>query len=238
MSEPHRYLFREQGGRPNREAGGNRSHHSRRSQRFGLGDCRHYRRHNQIGGNTGLIMEGHADIAEHDSAGESGRDGAEPQVTLGMHQLLRLAFPETRFQPMREIGRRLYRWKISEEEERSADFRIVLRAALAFSHMPLHANQLDTGKGIIYKSKVLITKLATIHRPRLRVRKQVPASGVPVPEPTNLIYVWCNDFRERIPCPIEPGFDRAQVALRDLGYLFVGFAFQLPQDKHISVMLG
>jgi hypothetical protein len=34
----------------------------------------------------------------------------------------------------------------------------------------LHANQLDTGKGIVYKGKVLITKLATIHGDRLRVR--------------------------------------------------------------------
>jgi len=70
--------------------------------------------------------------------------------------------------------------------------------------MPLHANQLDTGKRIVYKGKVLITKLATIHGDRLRVRKQVPASGVPVPEPTNLIYVWSNDFRERVSSPVKP----------------------------------
>jgi hypothetical protein len=34
----------------------------------------------------------------------------------------------------------------------------------------LHANQLDPGKGIVYKSNMLITKIATIHVDRLRVR--------------------------------------------------------------------
>jgi hypothetical protein len=46
----------------------------------------------------------------------------------------------------------------------------VLRAALAFSNVPLHAIQLDTREGIVYKRDVLITKLATIHGDRLRVR--------------------------------------------------------------------
>jgi hypothetical protein len=34
----------------------------------------------------------------------------------------------------------------------------------------LHANELDTGKGIVYESDVLLTKLATIHGDGLRVR--------------------------------------------------------------------
>ena len=61
----------------------------------------------------------------------------------------------------------------------------MLGTAFTFSDVLLHANQLDTGDGIVYKSKVLITKIATIHGDGLRVRKQVPASGVPVPEPTS-----------------------------------------------------
>jgi hypothetical protein len=36
--------------------------------------------------------------------------------------------------------------------------------------MPLHTNQLDTGEGIVYECKVLITKLAAVHVDRLRVR--------------------------------------------------------------------
>jgi hypothetical protein len=36
--------------------------------------------------------------------------------------------------------------------------------------VPLHANQLDTGKRIVYEGKVLITKLATVHEDGLRVR--------------------------------------------------------------------
>jgi hypothetical protein len=34
----------------------------------------------------------------------------------------------------------------------------------------LHANQLDTSERIVYERDVLITKLATIHGDRLRVR--------------------------------------------------------------------
>src|SRR5438270_4942485 len=85
---------------------------------------------------------------------------------------------------------------------------------------------------------MLITKLATIHGDRLRVRKQVPASGGPVPEPTNLIYVWCNDFRERVPRPIKARLDSSEVALGDLRDLLVGHALELPQNEHISVVLG
>ena len=113
-----------------------------------------------------------------------------------MRKLLGLALLQTGLEPVGEVSRRLYRADVSEKEESPANLRVVIRATAAFSDMLLHTNQLDTGDGIVYKSKVLITKLATIHGDRLRVRKQVPACGVPVPEPTNLIYVWCNDFRE------------------------------------------
>ena len=82
------------------------------------------------------------------------------------------------------------------QQKGAADFGVVLCAALAFSKMSLHANQLDPGKGIVYKCNVLVTKLATIHGVRLRVRNRVPANGAPVPEPSDLIYVWGDDFRE------------------------------------------
>jgi len=80
-----------------------------------------------------------------------------------VHELLGLTLFEARLQPIGEIRRRLDRRKISEEEKRPADFRILLRTALAFSEMTLHANQLDTSDGVVYESKVLITKLTTIH---------------------------------------------------------------------------
>jgi len=81
-----------------------------------------------------------------------------------------VTFPETRFETPGEIFGWLYARKVSEEQKRSADLRILLRAALALSEVSLHANQLDPGKGIVYKSNVLITKIATIHVDRLRVR--------------------------------------------------------------------
>ena len=63
-------------------------------------------------------------------------------------------------------------WKGRFLNSRSARriFGVLLRAALTFSNMTLHANQLDTGEGIVYERNVLITKLATIHGDRLRVR--------------------------------------------------------------------
>jgi len=85
---------------------------------------------------------------------------------------------------------------------------------------------------------MLITKLATIHGDRLRVRVQVPTSVGPVPEPSALIYVWSDYFRERVPCPIQTGLHRAQIAVGDFSDLLIRLAFQLPEDKHISVMLG
>ena len=78
--------------------------------------------------------------------------------------------PETRLEPLGKVRGGLYTGEVSEEEQRPADLRIVLRTVLAFSNVPLHANQLDSSKGIVYKSDVLITKLATIHVVGLRVR--------------------------------------------------------------------
>jgi len=84
--------------------------------------------------------------------------------------MVAVTFPETRFESLGKVRGWLYARKISEEQERPADLRIMLRAVLTFSKVPLHANQLDPRKGIVYKSNVLITKLATIHVDRLRVR--------------------------------------------------------------------
>ena len=60
----------------------------------------------------------------------------------------------------------------------------------------------------------------------------------PVPEPSALIYVWCNDFRERVSGPIQPRLDSSKITLGNLCDLFVGFAFELPENENISVMLG
>ena len=73
-------------------------------------------------------------------------------------------------QPLREVRGWLNGRKISEKQERAADLGILLRAALAFSNVTLHADQLDTSESIVYERDVLITKLATIPGDRLRVR--------------------------------------------------------------------
>jgi hypothetical protein len=84
--------------------------------------------------------------------------------------MVAITFPKTRFESLGEARGQFYGRKISEEQKRSPDLGIMLRAALAFSKVPLHANQLDPGQGIVYERNVLITKLATIHGDRLRVR--------------------------------------------------------------------
>ncbi|HEX6626481.1 MAG TPA: hypothetical protein VF105_00880 [Gemmatimonadaceae bacterium] len=70
---------------------------------------------------------------------------------MSHRQLFFLTMPQTHFEPRGEIRRWLNRRKVSEEQQRAADFRVVLRTALAFSHMSLHANQLDTGERIVYE---------------------------------------------------------------------------------------
>jgi hypothetical protein len=84
--------------------------------------------------------------------------------------MVAVTFSETHFESLGKVRGWLYARKISEEQKRSADLRIMLRAVRTLSEVPLHANQLDPGKGIVYKSNVLLTKLATIHLDRLRVR--------------------------------------------------------------------
>jgi len=80
-----------------------------------------------------------------------------------MNEMFGLTLFEPRLKAIGEIRRWLYARKISEEEKRPSDFRVVLRAVLAFPEMSLHANQLNTSEGIVYECKVLITKIATIH---------------------------------------------------------------------------
>jgi len=81
-----------------------------------------------------------------------------------------MTFLQTRLEPLRKICGQLYGRKISDEKKRSSDLRVMLRAALAFSNVPLHPNQLDPGESVVYERNVLLTKLATIHGDRLRVR--------------------------------------------------------------------
>lgn len=77
---------------------------------------------------------------------------------------------ETRFEPRVKIRRWLDRREIPEQEQCATDLCILLRTVLTFYQVSLHANELDTGEGIVYEGKMLITKLATIHVDRLRVR--------------------------------------------------------------------
>src|SRR5438105_12782501 len=84
---------------------------------------------------------------------------------------------------------------------------------------------------------MLITKLATVHGDRLRVREQYPPVEALFPT-VSLIYIRGNDLRERIPCPVEARFDRSKITLRDLSNLLVGLAFELTQNEDVPVVLG
>lgn len=111
-------------------------------------------------------------VSEHGGTGQRSRDRAASQVPLGSRkQIFALNFPtKACMQPLREVCGWLDGRKISEKEKRAANFGILLRTALAFSNVTLHAVQLDTSESIVYERDVLITKLATIHEDRLRVR--------------------------------------------------------------------
>src|SRR5947209_8349476 len=60
---------------------------------------------------------------------------------------------------------------------------------------------------------------------------------MPVPEPSALIYIRCNNFREGVSCPVKPGFYCAKVAVRNFCDLLVRLSFELPQNEHIPVVL-
>jgi len=110
-------------------------------------------------------------VSQHYRASYCRCDRAAPEIALGRNeQIVVLAVPETRLEPLGKVRGWLYRRKVSEQKEGAADLGILLRAAFTFRKMPLHANQLDTSKSIVYKGKMLITKLATVHGDRLRVR--------------------------------------------------------------------
>ena len=112
-----------------------------------------------------------SDVSQHQHAGYRRCNGATSEIALRRReQIVVLAVSETRFEPLRKVRGWFYRREVSEQQKRTADFGIVLCAALTFHEVPLHANQLDTSEGIVYKSNVLITKLATVHGDRLRVR--------------------------------------------------------------------
>jgi hypothetical protein len=111
------------------------------------------------------------DVPQHQHAGYRRCNRSPSEITLRRHeQMVVLAVPETRFEPLGKVGGWLYRREVPEQEKGTADLGIVLCAALTFHEVSLHANQLDTGEGIVYESNVLITKLATVHGDRLRVR--------------------------------------------------------------------
>jgi hypothetical protein len=112
-----------------------------------------------------------SDVSQHHHTRDCRCNGATPEASLRRREkIVVLAVLETRFEPLREISGQLYRRKISEKEKSTANFYIVLRAAFTLHKVSLHANQLDTCEGIVYKGNVLITKLATVHGDRLRVR--------------------------------------------------------------------
>jgi hypothetical protein len=197
----HRNLLRKKSGWPDAEACRDGRNNRWRRRGYGrqlrLRNGGDYRSHHDIARSIGVVIERRGYVPKHGCAGQCGRDGAASEIVLGCdEQMLAMAVSDACFETPREVRGRLYRRKISEEQQCPTDLGIVLRATLAFSKVSLHANQLDPGKGIVYKCNVLITKLATIHGDRLRVRNRVPASRVPVPEPSDLIYVWGDNFRE------------------------------------------
>jgi hypothetical protein len=175
VGEPHRNLLGEESRWPDAETGRNGRDYRRRGRRdrdeIGLRKGSYYGRHHDVA--WGLrVIERCGYVSEHGGTGQCSGDRTPSQVALGSReQVFALSFPtEPCMQPLREVRGWLNGRKISEKQKRAADFGILLRAALAFSNVTLHTDQLDTSESIVYERDVLITKLATIHGDRLRVR--------------------------------------------------------------------
>lgn len=95
------------------------------------------------------------------------------------------------------------------------------RANPALAHMPLHLDQLDAGKRVVHEGEVLIVEFSTMHDGGLWGWGKVPARDTRVPGPDRLIYERGDDLREGVSSSVEPRFDRAEVAVRNLGDLLV-----------------
>ncbi len=113
------------------------------------------------------------------------------------------------------------------------------RAASTFGDMSLYADQLDARQCVINKGEMFILKLATIHEAGLEVRVPVPVRRALVPPNSiTLLHIGRNNLREGISRPVQPRFDRPQIAVGDLGDFLVRLALELTQDENMSVMLG
>jgi hypothetical protein len=175
VGESHRNLFSEEGRWPDAETGRNGRDYRwggrRDRDEIALWEGSYYWRHHEVARSL-RVVERCGYVSKHGGTGQRSHDCPASQVALGgREQVFALSFPtKPRVQPLREVRGWLDGRKISEKQKGAADFRILLRAALAFSNMTLHADQLDTSESIVYERDVLITKFATIHGDRLRVR--------------------------------------------------------------------
>ena len=101
--------------------------------RSGSGMVANYRCHHEIAWSIGMEQR-RSDVSQHQHAGYRRRDGATSEIALRRsEQIVVFAVPETRFEPLGKVRGWLYRREVSEQEKRTADLCIVLRAALTFS---------------------------------------------------------------------------------------------------------
>jgi hypothetical protein len=88
-------------------------------------------------------------------------------------------------EPRHEIGRRLDRREISDDEKSATDSQIMTRAPNATLHVPMHRFHLNAWKYVIDEADVILSKCATIHQSGLvasLVRVSVPERRDAVPE--------------------------------------------------------
>ena len=106
--------------------------------------------------------------------------------------------------------------------------------------MHLHADKLDARQRIIDKCEMFFPEFPTIHVASFKgsvSSTRIWGTGSRTLKPVRLFHVRRHDLRERVPSPVQPGFYRSEIAVRDLGDLFVRLALQLPQDENVPVVL-
>src|SRR5215217_1634616 len=110
---------------------------------------------------------------------------------------------------------------------------------LTLVQMNLHANELDTGQGVIDERKMLFPEIATVHIPSFEGSDTSTHHNESGSEPLSchLLHVRRNDLSERIARPVEPRLDRSEIAVCNLCDLFVRLSFELTKNEDIPVML-
>ena len=95
------------------------------------------------------------------------------------------------------------------------------RALRALSDMALHADEFNPSQGVIHKGTVLVSELGTAHRVKNTDGKEISSHNNTAILFDTLFQPGPDYLGEAVPRPIETGFYRPEVGIRNLRNLLV-----------------